>query len=37
MHGYGKETWPNGAKYEGEYVDGKRNGKGKETFPDGGH
>jgi len=29
------ESWPDGAKYEGDYIDGKKEGKGKLTFADG--
>jgi len=29
------ESWPDGAKYEGRYCDGKKHGKGKLTFADG--
>ena len=29
------ETWPDGAKYEGEYKEGKKNGKGTLNFADG--
>jgi hypothetical protein len=29
------ESWPDGAKYEGHYIDGKKEGKGKLTFADG--
>ena len=27
-HGYGVQIWKDGAKYEGEWVNGKANGKG---------
>ena len=29
------ETWPDGAKYEGYYVDGKKEGRGRFTWGDG--
>ena len=29
------ESWPDGAKYEGNYLDGKKEGQGKLTFADG--
>lgn len=29
------ESWPDGAKYEGEYIDGAKEGKGKLEFADG--
>ncbi len=30
QHGFGKETWNNGAEtYEGEFIDGKKNGRGR--------
>ena len=29
------EVWPDGARYEGKYKDGKKEGKGKLTFADG--
>jgi hypothetical protein len=29
------ESWPDGAKYEGDYIDGKKEGKVKLTFADG--
>jgi len=35
QHGFGLETWPDGAVYEGEYHEGKKNGRGKLTFADG--
>jgi len=28
MHGYGLYSWPNGNRYEGEYKDHLRDGKG---------
>jgi hypothetical protein len=31
----GKELWNDGACYEGEYKQGKKNGKGKFTWADG--
>jgi len=35
MNGYGSFSWSNGNKYEGEFVNDKKNGKGKFTWPDG--
>lgn len=35
MHGMGLFTWSDGRKYEGEYVDDKKEGKGTFTWPDG--
>ena len=35
QHGKGKETWPDGATYEGEYCEGKKNGYGRLIFADG--
>lgn len=34
-HIYGKEIWIDGASYEGEYFEGRKNGKGKLVFLDG--
>ena len=34
-NGFGVQTWPDGAKYEGEWVNGKAHGKGKFTHVDG--
>ena len=31
----GKETWPDGAHYEGYYEEGKKHGKGLLVFADG--
>ena len=31
----GHETWPDGQTYDGEYIDGKKQGKGKLTWGDG--
>jgi hypothetical protein len=31
----GVETWPDNAVYEGQYWEGKKNGKGKLNFADG--
>ena len=31
-HGYGVQTWPDGAKYEGNYVDGRKCGQGVLNF-----
>lgn len=33
--GHGIYTWANGAKYDGEYKDNKKNGHGLHTWPDG--
>jgi hypothetical protein len=35
MEGYGVFTWPDGRKYQGEYVDDKKEGKGEFFWPDG--
>ena len=35
MHGYGVFTWEDGRKYEGNYVDDKKEGNGRFTWPDG--
>jgi hypothetical protein len=35
QHGYGKEYWPDGSIYEGEYIKGMKSGKGNIYFPDG--
>ena len=35
MHGKGIFTWDNGKKYEGDYVDDKKEGHGVMIFPDG--
>ena len=35
MHGKGVYTWPDGRKYDGDYVDNKMHGKGVYTWPDG--
>jgi hypothetical protein len=29
------ESWPDGARYEGKYIEGKKEGEGKLTFADG--
>ena len=34
-HGYGVQVWPDGAKYEGMWEDGKATGKGKFVHVDG--
>jgi len=31
----GVETWPDGSRYEGDYVDGKKEGNGKFYWSDG--
>lgn len=28
QHGHGKETWIDGSSFEGEYLDGKKQGNG---------
>jgi hypothetical protein len=33
--GHGIETWPDGAKYDGTYVDGKKHGEGVFHWADG--
>lgn len=35
MHGKGNFTWSDGRKYEGNYVDDKKDGYGVFTWPDG--
>lgn len=35
MHGRGTLVWSDGKKYEGDFVDDKREGKGTFTWPDG--
>ena len=35
QEGKGIETWPDGARYEGDYVDGRKHGKGILNFADG--
>jgi hypothetical protein len=35
MNGYGIYTWPDGRKYEGEYLKDKKQGFGKYTWADG--
>lgn len=35
QQGHGVYTWANGAKYDGEYKDNKKNGHGLHTWPDG--
>jgi hypothetical protein len=34
-HGHGVQIWPDGAKYEGSWENGKANGKGKFIHVDG--
>ena len=34
MEGFGRYLWPDGLEYEGEWKDGKPNGKGKKKWPD---
>ncbi len=33
----GVETWPDGSRYEGQYVEGRKEGHGKFTWADGSH
>ena len=33
-HGYGIQTWPDGARYEGNWALGKQHGLGKYMVPD---
>ena len=35
MHGQGVFTWEDGRKYEGSYIDDKKEGNGRFTWPDG--
>ena len=35
MHGRGVFTWPDGRKYEGEYIEDKKEGQGIFYWPDG--
>ena len=35
QHGQGIETFPDGAKYEGQFVNGKKHGIGKNTWANG--
>jgi hypothetical protein len=35
MHGKGNFTWSDGRKYDGNYVDDKKDGYGVFTWPDG--
>ena len=35
MHGKGVRTWPDGRRYEGEFVNGNFHGQSVETSPDG--
>ena len=35
QHGRGKETWADGAMFEGDFVEGVKHGKGKLSFADG--
>ena len=35
MHGEGSLYYPDGKKYEGEFLNGKRHGEGTFTYPDG--
>ena len=36
MHGFGIGTWPNGDRYEGDWVNGQRTGQGKYFYSSGG-
>ncbi len=36
-HGRGINTWADGGRYEGGYVDGKKHGHGAHTWPNGDH
>ncbi len=35
MEGYGIFTWPDGRRYEGQYIDDKKEGHGNFYWPDG--
>ena len=35
QEGKGVETWPDGARYEGNYLEGKKHGKGQFKWADG--
>jgi hypothetical protein len=35
MEGSGVFTWPDGRKYDGEYIDDKKEGNGKYIYADG--
>ena len=35
QEGFGREKWPDGSKYEGLYVHGKKEGYGEFWWPDG--
>eukprot|EP00913_Durusdinium_trenchii_P012692 g11918.t1 len=35
MTGYGQMSWPSGAAYEGQYLNGEKHGPGVYTWPDG--
>ena len=35
-HGYGEEVWPNGVKFEGDFVKGNKEGNGIFHWTDGG-
>ena len=35
MEGFGRFEWPDGRRYEGEYIDDKKEGKGSFFWPDG--
>jgi len=37
FHGHGSYEYADGSKFIGEFVDGKREGKGVETYPNGDH
>jgi hypothetical protein len=35
QHGFGIEAWPDGSLFEGNYMEGAKNGTGNYTWPDG--
>lgn len=35
MHGTGIYNWPDGRRYEGDYINDKKHGFGTYTYPDG--
>lgn len=34
-HGHGVQKWPDGSKYDGQWLEGKANGFGKFYYPNG--
>lgn len=36
-NGYGIESWPDGRRFLGNFLNDKRHGHGNETWPDGSH